>query len=93
MVTTTSPGAADAATAVGDRREIGQVLHRDADVFGDTRPAHPGDGLFACAVDVEHENLIGRVERRTELSGESLRPRIQMRLEHHQGAAGAGLLQ
>ncbi len=93
MVTTTSPGSAAAATASATAERSGRYCTRHTDVFGDTCPTHPGDGLFAGAVDVEHEHPVGAVQRGSEFGGESLCPRIQVRLKDHQRTAGAALVQ
>ena len=77
---------------LGDRGEIRQEVRRHADVLGDAGAADTGQRLFAGAVHVENEHLVGGVECATEVSGESLCPRIQVGLEHHQRPAFPALL-
>ena len=92
IVTTTSPGSAAAATRSATAEKSGDVVHRLADVLGDHRSADAGHRLFPRGVHVEHEDLVGGVERLAELTRESLCARIQVRLEHHHRAAAPALL-
>ncbi len=76
----------------GHRGEVRHVVHRLADVLGHRRSADACHRLFPRGVHIEHEHLVGAVQRLSELTRESGCARIQVRLEHHHRATAPALL-
>jgi len=75
--------AAQACSALFDRRRIRGEHAAVAERVDDELPAHAVDRLLACGIDVGDGDVVCGGERLRQVAGEVAGARVQVRLEEH----------